>query len=594
MSIPEDTIRQVRESTDIVEIISEHVSLQKKGSANYFGLCPFHEEKTPSFSVHSTRQTYHCFGCGEGGNVFNFLMKVEGLEFPDAVRRLAERTGITINEQGQKKQTGETEVLYQASALALKYFRYRLTDMQGPDIDFARKYLEDRGISNELAETFQIGLAPTEWDGFLKVATKRGFSERALEKAGLVRRSDKGKYYDWFRGRLMFPIFNAGNRVVAFGGRILQEEKDRPQPKYINTQDTPIYNKGRLVYGLTHARDAMRQENTAILVEGYTDLIAMHKAGFKNTIAGLGTALTPDQASMIKKFASKAVLLYDSDFAGDNAAFRGADILIGANLEVSIALLPEGEDPDTLVEKGGDAAIREVLDKAESLTDYKLNYHKRRGALTSPQEKSEAIHSLIETIKRINDPITRQFTIHEVAEKLNVDEYTLSSELQKAERSTYRPKEVAAENNGISLNYFEEMLYNLLWVMVNYPEKRGEVFSFFKTSDLGSHPLKKVFSLLEASHIEGGSISEADLYNTLATEDSSLSNKLGQILNRPDPSSNDYVDTIIRDAPRAIRNHGIREELNKLKQAIKSNSAGKNAIKRYQKLTQELNEQEEE
>ncbi len=586
MPIPEDTIREIRESSDIVEIVSEYVSLAKKGSANYFGVCPFHDEKTPSFSVHTTRQTYHCFGCGEGGNVFNFLMKIEGLEFPDAVRRLAERTGIAIKDEKGRPQNNN-DAIYQVNELAAKYFRYHLTDQKGEDVDFTRKYLADRGITEEIAETFRIGLAPTEWDSLLKIAARRNYSPDTLIKAGLARKSDGGKIYDWFRERLMFPILNPGGRVVAFGGRILKEDPDRPQPKYINTSETPVYHKGQLLYGLPQARDMIRQENTAILVEGYTDLIAMHGGGFTNTVAGLGTALTPDQAKLIKRFAGKVIVLYDSDTAGDMAAFRGADILVGANLEVRVALMPVGDDPDTLIRQKGSEAMKEVLDKAESLVDFKINHFKRKGKLDTPQSLSEATHALLETIREIDDPITRQFALHDVAEKLGINERTLISELSKIRKSTTGRSTATQNVNSEPASYYAEMLSNLLWVLVQRPEHRSEIFSFVSSSDIGDHPLRPAFQMIENAHIMGDKIAEADLYNTLGNERPDVVRQLGVILNRPDPDSEKYVNTIVEDAPVVLRRQAIKSEITAIKEQSKAGQ-GEGLTQRLLDLKKEL------
>lgn len=589
MPISEDIIRRVRESTDIVEVISEYVSLTKRGGTNYFGVCPFHDEKTPSFSVHAQRQTYHCFGCGEGGNVFTFIMKIEGVDFPDVVHRLADRASIEIVEEG-KKPRSDNEELYRANELAMKFYRYRLTDQNGPDIDFAKEYLAKRGIDETLQETFKIGLAPEKWDEFVKMAGRRRLRQDLLEKAGLARRGDRGNYYDWFRGRLMFPIFNPSGRVVAFGGRILHDDPEKPQPKYINTSDTPIYHKGQLVYGLPQARDAMRQERKAILVEGYTDLIAMHRAGFKHSIAGLGTALTSDQANLIKRFASGVVMLYDADTAGDMAAFRGADILIGQGLEVHVALMPPGEDPDTLVQSGGPEAIEKVLEAAEPLVDFKIGFFRRKGGLDSPQKRSDATHALLETIIRIDDPITRQYALHDASEKLGVDERTLSSELQRMRGSSDRRGGGIVQTNSPT-SYYEEMLRNLLWVLVQHPERRSEVFAYFKASDLLDHPLMPAFQWIEGAHIDGVEVGEADLYDSLGN-DPELTRRLGKILNRPDLDSSGYVDTIVREAPVVLRIHGIRQEITRIKEAQKSGT-GTDLLKRMQELRAELDELEQ-
>ena len=471
----------------------------------------------------------------------------------------------------------------------MKFYRYRLTDMQGADIDFAKEYLAKRGISEELQTKFSIGLAPEGWDELLKVTGRRHVRPDLMEKAGLARRGDRGTYYDWFRGRLMFPIFNPSGRVVAFGGRILKDDPERPQPKYINTSDTPIYHKGQLLYGIPQARDAIRQEGYALFVEGYTDLIALHKAGFTHSVAGLGTALTAEQANLLKRYAPRATLLYDADSAGDMAAFRGADVLIGQGLEVRVALMPAGEDPDTLVQKGGPEAIEEVLASAQPLVDFKVNFFRRRGGLDSPQRRSEATHALLETIQRIQDPITRQFALHEVAEKLGVDERTLAVELNRQRPSGNRSTGGVVQTNA-PVSFYEEMIRNLLWVLVQHPERRSEVFAFFHASDLEGHPLQPAFVYIEGAHIDGIEVGEADLYDSLEN-DPELTRRLGKILNRPDLDSAAYVATIVREAPVVLRIHGIKEELAKIREAQKTES-NPDLLKRRQALLAELQELE--
>lgn len=585
MPIPEDTIRRIRESTDIVEIISEYVSLQKRGGANYFGLCPFHEEKSPSFSVHSTRQTFHCFGCGEGGNVYTFLMKIEGIEFPDAVRRLGQRAGIAVDEERDGRRS-ENEEFYHASDLAAKFYRWRLTDGKGSDIDFARKYMEDRGITPELAEKFQIGLAPEGWDELIKVAAKRKIRPETLEKAGLARKNDRGGFYDWFRGRLMFPIFNASARVVAFGGRILRDDPERPQPKYINTSDTPIFQKGRLLYGIPQARDMMRQEGSAVLVEGYTDLISLHSVGVTNTVAGLGTALTHDQASLILRFAKRAVLLYDADLAGDMAAFRGADVLVGAGLEVHVALMPPGEDPDTLARKEGEEGVRKVINSSQPLVDFKIDHFRKLGRLNTPQGKSEATRSLLETLRRIQDPITKQFALHEVAEKLAVDERMLSQELEKSARTSSRLETTKPDRTS---KQEDELIRSLLLVLIRNPEYRSSIFNTLHTADLENHPLRPVFEMLEAAHIEGETVTETELFNKIT--DKNVASMLSAILNRQTTVNFDKAEEVARSTSIKLKLMALERDMERLKELQKS---GQSVMAEVARVQQEMTSLKEE
>lgn len=590
MAIPDETVNQVRESTDIVEIVSEYVSLKRKGGKNYFGLCPFHQEKTPSFSVHPDRQIFHCFGCGKGGNVYTFLMEVEHIEFPDAVRRLAERAHIEIKESGRSPSTGQNEELYQANELAFKFYRHRLDQTDGEDVKYARKYLRDRGISEEIESRFEIGLSPGGWENFLKIAEKRDFRPDVLERAGLVIRNDRGGFYDRFRERLMFPIRNNGGRVVGFGGRILKEEPGKESPKYLNSPETAIYHKGRMLYGIPQARDAMRSTGEAILVEGYTDLIALHRVDYRNSVATLGTALTSDQAALIKRFAGKVILLYDADEAGTNAAFRGADILVGAGLEVFVAVLPEGEDPDTIVKSGGKESLDIVIEQAKPIIDFKIEYFRKDGAFSTPRGQAEATRSLIDTLRRIPDQITRQFATHEIAEKLGVNEQILTREMEKVKQPRGSERDLDSSEE-VKLDSFDQMLQDLIWVLLRNPDLIKKAFESFKSSAIGDHALRPAFDLLEAANVEGGKVTEAELYDSLNTNSEVLP-LLNAILNRPEPSDPDYPAEVIKKAPLVFRHKALILEVKEARELLKQ-GADPNAGKRYREIKRELGEVEQ-
>ncbi len=590
MAIPEDTIRQVREANDILEVVSEYVSLKKRGGANYFGVCPFHQEKTPSFSVNPDRQIFHCFGCGKGGNVFTFLMEIERIEFPDAVRRLAERVGIAIKEGGRKV-TGKNEALYQANERAFKLFRYLLTETDGELVSYCRKYLRDRGIDAELEAKFELGLSPEGWETLVKLAQKRGFTGEQLEQAGLAIRSSRGGWYDRFRGRLMFPIRNAGKRVVGFGGRVLKDDPERPAPKYINSPETPIYHKGSVLYGLPQARDEMRNTREAILVEGYTDLIALHMVGLGNAVASLGTALTREQAGLIKRFADKATLLYDGDEAGVNAAFRGADVLISAGLDVLIALLPDGEDPDTLAQSGGRESVETVLNQAQPLIDFKVNYFFKRGMLDTPQGKAESARAIVETLRAIPDVIVREAYLHDAAEKLGVDEQLLGRELHRSQQKGGRGRSINPETDQQTVSGVEEGIRSLLWLVIRQPQRRAEVFSNIRAADFGEHPLRPVFEALEAAHVEGVKVQEADMYDAL-NGNASLVPILNEILNRDMQVEPDTADKIVEFAALYIERAALKKEQETLRDALRKGGSPE-LLKRHQYIMKRLREIEQ-
>ena len=427
MRIPDATIDQVRLSVDIVEVISAHVALKKRGK-NYVGLCPFHTEKTPSFTVSSDKQMYHCFGCGKGGNVFTFLMEIEKVSFVEAVRSLAERAGIPVPQEDTDGQgESESERIYDACRFAGRFFYRNLTESDAgkPALEYVRK----RGFTPETVKAFGLGYAPDSWDAMLTAAQKEGIEKEDLLRAGLIRVRDEGGYYDYFRHRLMFPIFSTSGRVIGFGARKLREED--AGGKYINSPETPVYSKGRTLFGLFQSREAIRTEGKTVLVEGYADLITLVQEGVQNVVASGGTALTADQALLVKRYTGTLILLFDADTAGSAATVRGVDVALENGLDVEVATLAEGEDPDQFVRRHGVQAMRDRLSQAVSFIDYKASELQRAGMFSSPERKAEAVRSIVQTIAKINDELKRSFFIKDVAQKYDIYESVLHRELER-------------------------------------------------------------------------------------------------------------------------------------------------------------------
>ncbi|MCK5734206.1 MAG: DNA primase, partial [Candidatus Latescibacteria bacterium] len=366
--IPEEVIEDIRAQINIADVVSDYVALKKKGQ-NYFGLCPFHVEKTPSFSVNVEKQIFHCFGCGAGGNVFTFLRDVEKISFVEAVRLVAQKAGVPLPEERSGTRSGEvSDELYRANELAQKYFQHLLwKDASGEKV---RTYLAERDLSEETAKRFGLGVALPNWDGLLKVGAKRALGGETLQKAGLVVPRTGGGFYDRFRDRLMFPITNIGGRTVAFGARTLDPEG---HPKYLNSPETPIYRKGHILYGLSEAKDAIRKTGQVLIVEGYTDLLRLMQSGIEHVVASSGTAFTPEQAKLLSRYGDRVVLVYDADQAGSAAALRGIDILLAADLDVRVISLPEGHDPDSFVREEGPDRFLNLLQDAQPILDYKLS-----------------------------------------------------------------------------------------------------------------------------------------------------------------------------------------------------------------------------
>lgn len=435
MKIPDAKIDEIRAATDIVDLISGFVRLKKRGK-NHIGLCPFHTEKTPSFNVSADRQMYHCFGCGAGGNVFTFLMEIEKMSFVEAVRTLAKNAGIELPEPGRSSADGtptEQDRAHALCRLAGQHFNANLTGT--PEGKLALEYLKHRGITPEMTTHFGLGYAMNSWETFIGHAKEHGYTPDFVARYGLARRRDDGSYYDYFRGRLIFPVFTATGRVIGFGARKLRE--DDPLGKYINSPETPLFNKSRILYGLSQSREAVREADAALLVEGYMDLISLFQAGFRNIIASSGTALTAEQITLVRRYTNNLTLVYDSDSAGSRAAMRGIDLILEQDMDVKVAKLPEGEDPDSFVRNRGAGAMKELLDTAGSFVDFIIAARKKteeeKGG--TPEERSKTVRLLIGTVARMPDALKRDFTLKHIAEKFDLREGMLQAELSKTLRA---------------------------------------------------------------------------------------------------------------------------------------------------------------
>jgi len=427
--IPEETITQIRDRTDIAEVVSGYVSLSRSGQ-NLKGLCPFHAEKTPSFTVSPSRQIFHCFGCGAGGNVFTFLMRIEGASFPEAVRELGHRAGIqiaTTREPGAKEDASARERLERLNDAATSWFRKNLLDPATGKA--ASAYLTERGIRAETADTFGLGLALPAWDGLLRAMTKEGYTTAELVAAGLVvakeqsgrRATNASGYYDRFRARVMFPIRDLRKRVIGFGGRIL----DDGIPKYLNSSDTPLFNKGRVLYALEHARDAASRANTLVIVEGYFDAIALHQAGIRNVAATLGTALTPEHVRTLRRFVTSVVLLFDPDPAGVRAALRTLDLFVDSGIGVRVVSLPAGEDPDTFVRRHGAETFHELQERAPSLLDFAVEHSLRTAASGAIEDRIRSVDEILRILQKTSHRLEKEECLRRVAERLGISQKLL-------------------------------------------------------------------------------------------------------------------------------------------------------------------------
>ena len=419
--ISEDVINQVRDRVDIAEVVGHHVSLTRAGQ-NLKGLCPFHQEKSPSFTVSPSRQIFHCFGCGAGGNVFTFLMRITGANFPETVRELGQKFGIDVPDSGSNAgpQAAQASRLEQLNRAVTTWFQQNLRD--GVVGATARDYLAGRGIHAGTIDRFEVGCAPAEWDGLIKALSKQGFAQSDLTAAGLtVAREHASGAYDRFRARVMFPISDLRKRVVGFGGRILGEGT----PKYLNSPDTPLFKKGQTLYALDLAREAIARLKTVIVVEGYFDAVALHQAGLTHTVATLGTALTPEHIQVLRRFASKVVLLFDPDQAGVRAALRGLDLFVNSGIGVKVVTLPAGEDPDTYVRKEGSEAFARLEEQSPSLLDFSLEHCLSTAESGTIEGRIRSVDDVLRILQKSEHPIEREERIRVVAERLGISQQRL-------------------------------------------------------------------------------------------------------------------------------------------------------------------------
>lgn len=419
--ISDDIIDQVKGRIDIADVVSLHVSLTKAGQ-NLKGLCPFHQEKSPSFTVSPSKQIFHCFGCGAGGNVFTFLTRITGANFPEVVRDLARKVGIEVEEAAHHvgSQAGQVKRVEQLNQAAAAWFKHNLRDDRAGAV--GRDYLESRGIQSDTIDRFGIGVAPAEWDGLLKALAKQGFASGDLARAGLVIARDSGSgFYDRFRARVMFTITDLRKRVVGFGGRVLGDG----MPKYLNSPDTPLFKKGQTLFAFEQAREAIVRTKTVIVVEGYFDAIALHQAGLTHAVATLGTALTLEHVQTLRRFADNVVLLFDPDAAGVRAALRGLDLFVNSGMGVKVITLPAGEDPDTFVRKEGAGVFAKMEAAAPSLLDYALDHTLKQAEAGSLESRIRSVDEVLRILQKSEHPIEREERMRVVSERLGISQTRL-------------------------------------------------------------------------------------------------------------------------------------------------------------------------
>lgn len=443
MKIPSEKIDEIASASDIVEVISDYIQVKKRGKS-FLAVCPFHPDKNPSMSISQEKQVYHCFSCGASGNVFRFLQEYEKITFQEAVIKLAEKAGIKIHSASLKPDvSNEISLLYEINKKAARFFYNNLKTLTGKEKEFVYSFLKKRNISLRNVIEFGLGYAHNNWQLLLDYFKEENeFKLEDVEKAGLIKARDNDSndnspltgYYDRFRGRLIFPVFNESGKVVAFGGRKLFEED--VTAKFINSPESKVYNKSRILYGLNFSKDGIRAKDFVILVEGYMDFISLYKSGVKNVVASSGTALTEDQIKLISRYTKNIVLIYDSDFAGIKAAKRGIELILEAGLDLSIVSLPEGEDPDSYINKFGKDKFESEIFYKKSVIEFIASIYEKENKLNTVNEKTSFIHEIISYIVKIPDKIKQTFYIKELSQKYNLYESDLNDELRNQKNSS--------------------------------------------------------------------------------------------------------------------------------------------------------------
>lgn len=550
--IPEEIIEQIKESTDIVEIIQEKVNLKRTGS-NFTGLCPFHSEKTPSFSVSPSKRIYKCFGCGEGGNVFTFLMKTQNLGFEEAVRVLANRAGIEIEEESQERADARQtrEKLENINRTAARFYFNQLRRNKE-----ASDYFLKRGISAQTMTRFGLGYAPDSWDSLYRHLQSKGYSEEDIKNSGLMSGIERGKCYDRFRNRIIFPVFDYRGRITGFGARVLDDTK----PKYLNSPETPLFHKGTNLYGLNFSvKNMNKEDDTLLIVEGYMDCIALHQAGIYQAVAALGTALTPIQAKLMKRFATKVITSFDADSAGQEATLRSLEILGHEGFEVRVLKIPEGKDPDDYIHEHGRDAFIELMDQALSLTEFQIEKAGEGLDLSREEDKVTYFKNLEPVLEKLSG-IEKDIWVGKLAEDTGVSK----SAIQSMVRGGYDRKLWMTSRKPIGFvesGHRRAQRYLLKLMALGHED----VSQSINQEELTGNAHQRIYQLL-ADY-------EGDNVNTYLTANLRTVDEQGewaQILAISDLPDDIQVDRLIADYVRTVRYYNLRARKSAMVQEIET------------------------
>jgi len=552
-----DFVEQLKSSVDIVSVVGEYVRLKKSGTQRYMGLCPFHSEKTPSFTVHVVHQFYKCFSCGAGGDVVKFVMEKEGIGFYEALKLLADRYGIPMPKRSQyaDEDSKLRGAIFQMHELAQENFRAHLNSPAG---EAARDYLARRGVTPETAEQFALGYADRSGRALLRLFEQRNFPAAQMDQAGLVGTRQDGSRYDRFRNRLMFPIHNESGKIIGFGGRALASPEGTPdEPKYLNSPETPIYKKSYVLYNLHRAKEAIRKDDRVILVEGYMDAIGVTAAGFRGVVASCGTSLTAQQVQALKRHTQKIVVNFDPDAPGANAAERSISLLLEEGMQVRIMELDGGLDPDEYCKQRGAAAYQERLEGAKGYFYWLADRARARYDMRTTEGKVAVLQFLMPAVERISDRLERMAIANDVAGYIGVERGMVLDSFRKA---VAERREKTLEGPQTVLRHDERMLLNALLAQ---PEMRGEVIGELKSMEtIGAFASRRIFQAIFALDAAGGRLSFEEVHARLEESDQNL---LAQaVLNEDARASHEEVLAAIQK----MRRTGEQQQRSQLKARI--------------------------
>jgi len=560
--IPSQIIEEIRSKADMVNIISEYVPLRKRGK-NYLGLCPFHSEKAPSFTVSPEKQLFHCFGCNEGGNIFAFMMKIENIGFAQAVEEIGAKMGIaTPRFSGESVTKTEKDKIYQVVALASQFFRHCLEDKMG---EAARLYLQQRGIDDKTSKLFGLGYAPMGWDNLFKQLITRGSAPALIEKSGLIlARENQSGYYDRFRQRLIFPVYDQRDRLLAFGGRALGEE----EPKYLNSPDTLIYHKGETLFGLNLSKENIRKNRTAILVEGNFDLITPFQAGINNIVATMGTALTVSQCKLLSRYCDNIIMAYDADVAGGVAAERSAELLRNEGLQVKVAQLVGGKDPDEIIRNQGAKAFIKCLETALPYLEFKIRRALSRYNLKEIEARAKALREVAAIIGKEEDPFVQKEYAKMSSALLSIDTETLLAEIKRNRHYQGNSRNDLRRITSKPISKLEEAEKNIITLALQSAEVLGWMKAQLRGEDFNLPEARAVVEILFTTDFAEGTDATHFLLHNLPTEEAKKF--IARLLVSEHLSAGGKQKEIFEDCLKVMKNEKLKNKMDVLKIELKA------------------------